>query len=197
MVFALPLGARITHQRVGPRQVIAAVAVTAGVAAFLVISRPHGGRNDAPLAHWLAAGIPLAGAAAGLMFGLGAALTKATVDRLGHGLLAVLLDWHLYAVIAVGYVSMTLMSAALQTRQLAPAIATSMSVDAVISILLGTVLFGEAIRHTPAAVAGSVAALLVMAAGLAVLAAAQPSEPQPPPVPAPSGPARLARRPAP
>jgi drug/metabolite transporter (DMT)-like permease len=219
MVFALPLSARITHQRVGPRQVIAAVAVTAGVAAFLVISRPHGGRNDAQLTHWLAAGIPLAGAAAvlilsavrrrpglkaamlgaaaGLMFGLGAALTKATVDRLGHGLLAVLLDWHLYAVIAVGYVSMTLISAALQTRQLAPAIATSMSVDAVISILLGTVLFGEAIRHTPAAVAGSVAALLVMAAGLAVLAAAQPAEPQPPPVPAPSGPARLARRPAP
>ena len=61
------VGARITHQRVGPRQVIAAVAVTAGVAAFLVISRPHGGRNDAQLAHWLAAGIPLAGAAAVLI----------------------------------------------------------------------------------------------------------------------------------
>jgi drug/metabolite transporter (DMT)-like permease len=218
MVFALPLGARITQQRVGLREVAAAVAVTAGVAAFLVISQPHGGRNDAPLTHWLAAGLPLAGAAgvlvlaaahrrpalkaamlgtaAGLMFGLGAALTKATVDRLDQGPLALLLDWHLFAVIAVGYVSMTLISAALQTRQLAPAIATSMSVDAVISIVLGTVLFGEAIRHTPAAIAGSVAALVVMAAGLAVLAAAQPAEPQPPPVAAPSGPARLARRPA-
>jgi drug/metabolite transporter (DMT)-like permease len=217
MVFALPLGARITQQRVGRRQILAALAVTAGVAAFLVISRPTGGRNDAPLTHWLAAGVPLAaatalmvgaaagrrpglkaallGTAAGLTFGLGAALTKATVDRLDHGPLAVVLDWHVYAVIAVGYASMTLIAAALQTRQLAPAIATSMSVDAVTSILLGIALFGEVIRHTPAAIAGSVAALAVMAAGLAALAAAQPSEP-PPRVPAPSGPARLARRPA-
>jgi drug/metabolite transporter (DMT)-like permease len=218
MVFALPLGARITHQRVGRRQVLGALAVTGGVAAFLVISRPSGGRNDAPLLHWLAAGAPIAaaaallllaatrrrpalkaalvGAAAGLMFGLGAALTKATVDRLEHGPLALVLDWHLYAVIAVGYASMTLIAAALQTRELAPAIATSMSVDALTSIVLGATLFGEAIRHTPAAIAGSVAALAVMFGGLAVLAAAQPAEPKPPGVPAPSGPARLARRPA-
>jgi drug/metabolite transporter (DMT)-like permease len=217
MVFALPLGARVTQQHVGPRQVLAALAVTAGVAAFLVISHPTGGRNEAPLTHWLAVGVPIAaatavlvltaahrrpalkaallGAAAGLIFGLGAALTKATVDRLEQGPLALVLDWHLYAVIAVGYASMTLIAAALQTRQLAPAVATSMSVDALTSILLGTTLFGEAIRHTPAAIAGALAALVVMAAGLAVLAAAQPSEPQPR-VPAPSGPARLARRPA-
>ncbi|MFL5821687.1 MAG: DMT family transporter [Solirubrobacteraceae bacterium] len=216
MVFALPLGARVTRQRVGRRQIIGALAVTVGVAAFLLISRPAGGRNDAPAAHWLAAAAPIAagavlllvagahrrpalkaamlGTAAGLMFGLGAALTKATVDRLDRGVLALVLDWHLYAVIVVGYVSMTLIAGALQTRELAPAIATSMSLDALTSILLGSALFGESIRHTPGAVAGSVVALMVMFAGLAVLARAQPAEPRPPPVAAPSGPARLVRR---
>jgi len=216
LVFALPLGVRFTQQRVGARQVLAAVAVTAGVAAFLVLSHPAGGHNDAPLAHWLVAAASVTGAAAllvlggagrqpalkaamlgtaaGLMFGVGAALTKATIDRLDRGLLELVLDWHLYAVIVVGYVSVTLIAAALQTRELAPAIATSMSLDALTSILLGAALFGETVRHTPGAVAGSVAALGVMLGGLAVLAAAQPSEP-PPPVPTPSGPARLLRRP--
>ena len=59
VVFALPLGARLTGQHVGRRDVGAAVIVTAALAAFLVVANPSGGRGDAPLGEWLIAGAAL------------------------------------------------------------------------------------------------------------------------------------------
>ena len=71
--------------------------------------------------------------AAGILFGLSAALTKATVDQLDEGIFHVFITWHLYALIAVGYAGMTLSQIALQTGVLAPAIATFSILDAVTS----------------------------------------------------------------
>ena len=48
VVFALPLGAKITDQRISRRDVTAAVIVTAGLAVFLVVGNPEGGRDNAP-----------------------------------------------------------------------------------------------------------------------------------------------------
>ena len=56
IVFALPFGARFTGQRVGRREIVGAIAVTGGIAAFLVISNPSEGRDDAPVVEWLIAG---------------------------------------------------------------------------------------------------------------------------------------------
>lgn len=122
-----------------------------GLAAFLVISNPGGGRDDATPAAWIASGIligaacaalvlaaagrspgvraALLGSATGLLFGLSAAFTKATVEQLDDGLLAVVTDWHLYALIGVGYASMTLSQPSLQTGRLAPAVSTQMVLD--------------------------------------------------------------------
>ena len=59
LVFALPLfGARMTGQVVRRADVAAAVAVTAALAAFLVVAAPSGGRDDTSPEAWLAAGIP-------------------------------------------------------------------------------------------------------------------------------------------
>jgi lysyl-tRNA synthetase class 2 len=115
----------------------------------------------------------LFGTAAGLLFGLSAALTKATVDRLDAGALAIIGDWHVYALIVAGYVGMTLSQASLQTGRLAPAVATQMIFDPVVSLLLGTVAFQERIHASPAALGGSITALVVMLAGVVVLAAAE------------------------
>ena len=56
MVFALPLGHRLTAQRVTRSDVGAAVLVTASLIAFLTIANPSGGRDDAPIGEWLVLG---------------------------------------------------------------------------------------------------------------------------------------------
>jgi drug/metabolite transporter (DMT)-like permease len=199
VVFSLPLGATLGGRRVGYRELAAAVAVTAGLAVFLVVADPSGGRDDATTAAWLvsfavaaalcgplvlaARGRPaapraaLVGTAAGILFGLSAGLTKATVEQLDDGVLTVFVHWHLYALGVVGYVSMTLSQSSLQAGALAPAVATQMALDPVASLLLGTLAFDETIHDTTAGVVGALAGVVVMLAGIVYLAAAEQAQP--------------------
>ncbi|HEX6116384.1 MAG TPA: DMT family transporter [Solirubrobacterales bacterium] len=201
VVWALPLGAKLSGQQVVRRDVVAALAVTAGLGAFLVISDPSGGRDDAPIAAWLVAGgaicaasavLALAGmsgsparkaaacgTAAGLLFGLSAVLTKAVVDSLDEGIVDLITDWHLYALVAIGFASMTLSQISLQAGDLAPAVATQMIFDPVASLILGLTLLQEQIHDDALGIAGSIAALLVTFAGMAVLATRDAGPPAP------------------
>lgn len=196
VVFALPLGARLTGQRIRRSDVIAATVVTAALAVFLLVANPSGGRDDAPLREWLiaaavfggvsavlvlasrrAAPAPkaaLLGVATGLLFGLSAALTKTVGDQVTQGVLTVFTDWHLYALIVVGYASMTLSQLSLQTGVLAPAIATSMAFDPIASVILGTTLLQESLHTSTAGSLAAAAALAAALAGLAVLARTAP-----------------------
>jgi drug/metabolite transporter (DMT)-like permease len=198
VVFALPLGARILGQPVGRREVLGAVAVTGGLAVFLVVADPAGGREDATTAAWLAcfaiaAGLcvplvaagrsartparraTLLGIATGILFGLSAGLTKAVVEGLDAGVLSVFTDWHLYALAVVGWASMSLAAASLQAGALAPAVATQSSVDPITSVLIGTLAFEETIHGAALGLAGSLVGFAVMVAGIVVLAGRQPS----------------------
>jgi drug/metabolite transporter (DMT)-like permease len=192
MVFALPLGHRLTAQRVSRADVGAAILVTAALVAFLTIADPSGGRDDAPLGEWLVLGAALAGLCVpltlaslrarpavkatllgivtGILFGLSAALTKAVGDAVAADLLGVLGDWHLYALIAVGYVSMTFNQLALTAGVLAPALAAMMALDPITSVIIGVTLMEESLHETPAGIAATVAALAATIAGMAVLA---------------------------
>jgi drug/metabolite transporter (DMT)-like permease len=193
IVFALPMGAALTGKRIGRRELIGALAVTGGLALFLFTSDPSGGRDGAPLGEWLLAAAVLGplsavlflvgtrsqgrrratffGLAAGVLFGVTAALTKSTVDDLSQGVPDVLLSWHLYALAAIGYASMSLSSASLQTGELAPAIATAMALDPLTSLVLGVTLFEETLRSGGFAVVATVIGLGVMVGGIALLAA--------------------------
>jgi drug/metabolite transporter (DMT)-like permease len=201
VIFSLPLGARLTDQRISRRDMLAAAAVTAGLAVFLVVGDPSGGRDDAPFGDWLLALAPIAalctvlvtagwraspgvratllGTAAGLLFGLSAALTKATVDQLDEGILHVFATWHLYGLLAVGYAGMTLSQIALQTGILAPAIATFSILDALTSVVLGITLFQESLRDDPLGIVIDGGALAVMFVGLFVLAGAEGARQEP------------------
>jgi len=192
VVFALPLGALLTGQRVRRADIAAACVVTLALGAFLLVADPSGGRDDAPAGEWLIAGLvfggcsaalmlaaraaapaqraALLGVAAGLLFGLSAALTKAVGDQVADGLLEPITNWHLYALIAVGYASMTLSQLALQTGMLAPAIATSMAFDPIASVILGTTLMQESLHTSTAGAVAALAALAAALAGIAVLA---------------------------
>jgi hypothetical protein len=91
-------------------------------------------------------------------------------DGLDDWILHLVLDWHLYALLAVGYTSMTLSEVSLQIGVLAPAIATASIFDPITSVALGVTLFEESLHDDAAGVAASIVALAVMFAGLAVLA---------------------------
>jgi drug/metabolite transporter (DMT)-like permease len=192
VVFALPLGVRLTGQRVHRSDVAAAILVVVALVAFLTIASPAGGRPEAPLGQWLIAIVicagactplvllarsgptprraALLGAAAGILFALSAALTKAVVDELHSGLVHVLTSWELYALAVVGYVSMTLNQLALNTGALAATLAASTALDPIASVVLGLALFDESPRGGGLRAAGTLAALAAALVGVVVLA---------------------------
>jgi drug/metabolite transporter (DMT)-like permease len=195
VVFALPLGARFSGQRIRRTDVGAATLVVGALVAFLLIAEPSGGNDDAPLGEWLVAGgasaiacfalvlfgrvgspprrAALLGTATGILFALSAALTKVVVDELDDGILTMFTDWHLYALVGVGYASMTLNQMALNTGALAPAVATSMAFDPITSVVLGVTLLDESLRTTAIEGIGLVIALAAALIGMAILARSQ------------------------
>jgi drug/metabolite transporter (DMT)-like permease len=195
VVFALPLGAWLTDQRVGRREVVAALALLAGLGAFIVVADPAGGRDSAPLGAWLiaaaACGGPcvaltllaprapgphraaLLGAAAGILFALSAALTKTVVSELDNGLVTLITTWPLYGLIAVGYVSMTLNQMSLDAGALAATVATSTALDPIASVVLGLTLFHESFSADPIEAVVIVLALAVVVGAMIVLAREQ------------------------
>lgn len=197
VVFSLPLGARLEHKPVSRPEVLAALVVTLGLGAFLVLADPAGGVENPPASAWIVSfGVAavvcgaltvsargrspvhraaLLGTAAGILFALSAALTKATVEQLDDGVLSVFEHWQLYALAVVGYVSMTLSQSSLQAGALAPAVATQMALDPVASVLLGTLAFDETIHEDTAVLLAALAAFAVMIAGIAFLALRQPA----------------------
>ncbi len=192
VVFALPLGVRLTHQKVRRLDIVAAALVACALAVFLIVADPSGGRNNAPFGQWLIAGAAcsaisaalyvgsrgarpglkatLLGISAGVLFGLSAALTKAVGDQFENGVFTIFVHGHLYALIAVGYASMTLNQMALNTGVLAPAVATSMAFDPIVSVVLGITLLEETLTTGTAGSVVAVLALAVALGGLAVLA---------------------------
>ncbi|MGK2956389.1 MAG: DMT family transporter [Solirubrobacterales bacterium] len=195
VVFALPLGRWITKRRITKNDVIGATAVTGGLILFLVLANPQGGVKDASTLGWIISGgvagviclgliaasrgkppspkASLLGMSAGILFGFSAGLTLSVVDDLDQGFVAIVTDWHLYALIAVGWISMTVSQAALQTGALAPAISTQMSLDPIASVVLGIVIFKERIDDTPLEGAIASLGLAVMIFGLVILARSQ------------------------
>jgi drug/metabolite transporter (DMT)-like permease len=202
LVFALPLGAWLTHQRITAKVVGGAAAVLVGIVLFLSVGSPAGGTNQPSAAAWwaaclvtlalvlLVAGVGLRekgarrallfGAAAGLGFGLQAAVTKVFVGELGHGVVALLTTWSTYVLIASALSGFVLQQSALKTGVLAPAMASSNAVTLLSSVVLGISVFGETLAHGNGRLAPAVIGLGAAFVGIVVLAGAPPPEAEPP-----------------
>ena len=192
LVLALPLGARLSAQRIERRDAAAAIVVTLALGVFLLLSDPAEGIDDPAAAAWIVAAaavlVPtalltvaglrarpslkaaLVGTAAGVIFGLHGALVKAMVAEFDDGVLGPLSSWELYAVLAGAVVGMTIGQISLQAGDLPPAIATQSIATPVVGVVLGVALFEEAIHDTAAGTLASVVALAVMMAGTGALA---------------------------
>lgn len=209
LLFSLPIAARWSGRRLGRTDWVAAVALCAGLAGFLTVGNPTGGRDAAPFVDWaLAGGIvaalgavlvtialryqgarratPLA-LATGISYGLTAGLTKTSVNLLGQGVGPFLTHWEPYALAIFSGVGLWLNQSAFQSGELRASLPAMDVGEQVVAATIGVVVLKERIQaHGSIDWILIVAALVAMAYGVVVLAvrAAETAEP----VAAPPGP---------
>ena len=193
LVFGYMAVAGRRRVRIKRRDWVAAAAMTAGIAVFLRLASPSGGRLHAPGTSWLVAGLitlgivlaavaavsrlahrpgssstrraALLGSATGIAWGFVAAVIKELSSHLGGGIGAVFSTWSLYAVVVVGAATMLLASHALAAGPLAASQPGFTILDPLSAGLLGVFLFGEHIRTGPWDLVGEALALGLLIAG--------------------------------
>ena len=175
---------------------VGVTAAAAGVAAFLAISRPSGGRTTVSLVAILPLAIALAvvlagclavaqrndnarplalALACGVTYGVAAFVVKLMTADFSGGLGQVFSHWPVYALAIVGPLGFLLNQNAFQQGiLLAPVLAIITVSDPLVSIALAYIWLDEKFTSTPAAVAGEIIALLVMIAGIYILAHRSP-----------------------
>ncbi|MBF6332069.1 DMT family transporter [Nocardia transvalensis] len=185
LVFALPLAAHYSGRRVTPIMWAQAVALSAALAVFLVVGNPTEGVSDAPWRQWLlplgllfgliAAGVVVAttvrvptlqalllGTAAGLLFGISAALTEHVTELFGDGVSAVLTSWQPYALAATGLLGLYLQQRGYQVGPLSASLPAFTVAEPLGAAFLGMTVLGERLRSGPVGTAFVVVAVVVM-----------------------------------
>ncbi|MGH3279411.1 MAG: DMT family transporter [Trebonia sp.] len=197
LVFGYMAVAGAGRVRVRRRDWLAAAAMSAGIALFLWLASPSGGRLHAPTAVWLLAGLStlglvllalalafglngrpaatpsrraaLLGCATGISWGFVAAVIKELSSRIDNGIGAVFSNWALYVLLTVGAVTMLLASHALAAGPLAASQPGFTVLDPLSAGVLGLFLFDEHIRTGVLDLAGEALALAVVIAGALIL----------------------------
>jgi drug/metabolite transporter (DMT)-like permease len=192
LLFALPLSRALNRRRLTALEWTAAAAVVAGLSIFLVIAHPSSGGHEVSAFGWaivaVATGVPvialvgvaarlpsgpiravLLACAAGINYGVAAALAKSTATQLDHGLVHTLASWDPYALVACAVVGLVLGQSAFEAGPLRASLPALTVVDPVVSILIGALAFGESISTSGAAPALEVVALVVMTLGVTAL----------------------------
>jgi hypothetical protein len=168
LLFALPIKARFTAYRFHGWDWAGALLTTAGLAVFLVVSRPAAGHTNVSALAWtvvlsgagILAGALVAlgrrssprwkavayGAAGGIVYGACAALTKSCAHLLSLGVSHLFQSWQPYLLAAAGVAGMVLAQSAFQAGPLDASLPTLSATDPIVSVLVGAVAFGEALR---------------------------------------------------
>jgi drug/metabolite transporter (DMT)-like permease len=191
LLFALPIGAAVSHRRLSMGEWAAAAAVVVGLAVFLVVASPGSGHDDATSAAWgVTAGAvmgpvslivvvairrqgasraTLLAAAAGGVMGLAAALTKAVAHQLGIGVGHALGSWETYGLLACAGLGLLLVQSAFQAGPLRWSLPMLTVTETVVGIVIGAVLLAETISSAPEDIVLELVSLGVMAAGVFAL----------------------------
>ncbi len=192
VVFALPLGYWLTNQKVGRKEILGAVVIVCGLAAFTVFADPDGGVDNAPASEWagvlivftgiavvlmflggrgsLTRKAALYGTAAGVLFGLSAALAKPTVESLHDGLDAVLTNWESYAMAITGITAFVVQQVSLGTGKLAPSVATVSVANPIVGITIGALVLDERLARPAWHIVLGVGGLALALVGAVVIA---------------------------
>lgn len=170
VLFALPLGALVEKRRFTALDWGWAVLLTVALAVFVVVADPHGGEPRAPAATWLRASLvigPLVGGcllvagkrsstrravalavAAGILYGVLAAFTKAVESEFSHGALHLLRRWELFGLCGVGILGTYLQQAAYQAGNLEASLPAATVLEPVAGSVIGVALLHEVVDTT-------------------------------------------------
>ena len=194
LLFALPLAAAWNKHPVPRRDWLGAAAASLGLALFVVAGNPHQGEvENASHMSWIIMGAILVGLAVVLMlvsrrldpvraavalatgaafcFGLQAALTGSAMHIFSNsGLTALLSSWKPYAVAAVALFGTLLIQSAYESAPLPASFPALVSIEPLVGISLGVGVLGGSIRLSPFPFAIELIGILVMIAGIYVLA---------------------------
>jgi drug/metabolite transporter (DMT)-like permease len=206
LLFALPLGAWWAKRRLRRSDAGWAIALTAGLAIFLVAGEPTEGVDRASAEKWLIAAAviaPVTGAcilvaarsrgarravllavATGMLYGVAAALTKSTVSLLDDGFVGVVTSWEPYALAATAGLGTYLQQAAFQAGDLAQSLPAVSVLEPVVAVALGIALLQEDLQADGlqwALIALSAVAMVVATAALARSQAESQPAPEPEP----------------
>ncbi len=192
LLFALPMGAALGGRRLSRSDWLGAVLVCSGLGVFLAVADPATGLSDTGVTRWIAllASVAILGgvlsavatavdarrravllaAAAGLVYGAAAALTKASYHLLSKGLVPLVTNWRPYVLVLFGGAGMLLSQSAFQAGMLDFSLPTMTVVDPLASIAIGALVFHEAISNGAGPVLVESLSLVAMSGGIWLLA---------------------------
>jgi drug/metabolite transporter (DMT)-like permease len=113
----------------------------------------------------------LTGASAGVAFGMLDALTRRVIQVLtGHGVVALLVTWPGYVLIAVGLISFWVMESAFSAGPLHASLPAITAGEPVTGIALGIVVFSDRLHISPGLIALQAAGLVALVCGVILVA---------------------------
>ncbi|MEU1707149.1 DMT family transporter [Streptomyces sp. NPDC005706] len=209
LLFAMALARWMGDQPLGWSGWLGALALSGGVAAFVVAGRPHSGQGEAgALRHWVVIGCvlgvagilvvvsqrlgllhrpPLLAAAAGTLYGLQDALTRVCGGIFGaEGLTGLLASWQPWGVVALAVVGLLLVQSAFEAGPLRLSLPSLSAAEPLSGIACGIGFLNDELRTTPGALAWQAAGVVAALTGVFVLGRhpVMPSgerRPEPPP----------------
>ncbi len=193
LLFALVFRQRFEGHQITRRQAAWAVLLTAVLAGFLLVAgsgNPAARHETADRVPALVAGIvgaalavtcvelgrrqraegrsaALLGVAVGIVYAATAALLKGVTDIAVRSPLYLLTSWQLYAVIATGAIGLLLNQLAFQAGPITASLPATATVDPLVSIAVGVLVFDEHIRTGPGSGIALIGLLLLL--GIAVI----------------------------
>jgi len=191
LLFLLLVLAVWFRYRLGAREWLGAVTVVVGLGGFFLAARPHGGQVLPSDAEWLVASIVLLsaiticivaalrgprwwraaafGAATAITAAFGAALTKAITGYISQGWDQVFTHFEPYMLAVTGLGTVFLLQNALHAGPITASRTTLVTMNPLVSIVLGVTLFGDVLRSGALWISLEVLALAVLVTGVVVL----------------------------
>ena len=195
LIFALVVAVPLSGERLRKSEILGAVLLSGGVGALSAARSVNAeGMRFGSAAYWPAAAAigflalvlvraglrrtgqqraTLTGLAAGLCFGISDALTRNTLLIVEHhGVTAVLTTWPAYSLAVAALAAVWLMENSFSAAPLHASLPAITAAEPVVGILLGVVVFGDAIRISPPMLALQAAGIVALVGGVILVARA-------------------------
>lgn len=172
LLFALPIGAAWARQHLSLMEWLASIAVSAGVALFIVIGNPHGASHVGDADSWILTGAAtgaltsmlvlmglrvrsataqavLFSLAAGILYGIADAMTKSLFAFISHhGVWAAGTIWQPYVLVAISIYGLLLSQDAYKDAPLPASLPPALISEPIVGIAVGASALGEKLSIT-------------------------------------------------